>query len=126
MKTPRALAALAYAALLLCGCATRLVDRNAPKVVENNEIAPYATYQECLLLEQGERLDFRFESSEPLHFDLRYRDAGATVLPLVRDGTREFASIYPVPATRAYCLAWEAGAAGARLDYRFTVHPATP
>ena len=34
--------------------------------------------------------------------------------------------IYPVPATRSYCLSWEAGAAGARLDYRYTVHPATP
>ncbi len=73
------------------------------------------------MLAAGERLDFRFESSEPVHFDLRYRDAAATVLLMAHDGVREHAAIYPVPVTRPYCLAWEAGAAGAHLDYRFTV-----
>ena len=125
MNARAAPAALLAAIALLWGCAARPIDRGAPKIV-TVEIAPYAMQEECLALAAEERLDFRFESTEPVHFDLRYRDAGATVLLMSSDGVREHAAIYPVPETRPYCLAWEAGAAGAHLDYGFTVHAATP
>lgn len=76
-------------------------------------------------LSKGERLDYRFETTEPVQFDIQYREGDVVLVPISRRDTRGDAGIYPVPESREYCLVWEAGAGGARLDYRFVAHPPT-
>ena len=39
-------------------------------------------------------------------------------MPIVREKTRADAGVFATPAAQDYCLMWEAGAAGALLDYR--------
>ena len=49
-----------------------------------------------------------------------------SVMPLVREKSREDAGIYSVRIAEDYCLMWEAGAAGATIDYRIRVRPPEP
>ena len=97
-----------------------------PRKAEGIVIHPYAMHEQCVQLASGERLDYRYEASEPLHFEIRYRDAGAVLAPLVRDESRNDSGIFVAAATRDYCMAWQAGAAGAMLGYRIVRRAAAP
>jgi len=92
------------------------------KAVHGRNVGPYAEHQECMRLEAGDRLDYRFVSTEPVRFAIQYRGGGAVLEPIVREAAIEDAAIYPVSEAQVYCLVWEAGSAGARLDYRFVAH----
>jgi hypothetical protein len=116
----RAGRALVVAALVLSGCATpNAID--APKIVQGYPLPSYQIHEECLALKPGERLEYRFESTEPVDFNLHYHEGKAVVMPLVREKSREDAGVYSVRIAQDYCLMWEAGAAGAVLDYRVRV-----
>ncbi len=106
----------------LSGCATpNLVD--APKIVQGHAVASYQIHEECVALQPGERVEYRFESTEPVDFNIHYHEGNAVVMPLVREKSREDAGIYSVRIAQDYCLMWEAGAAGAMIDYRIRVRP---
>ena len=79
---------------------------------------PYKTAQLLGALLPGDRLDYRFEATQPVRFALQYRNAGAVVEPLVREASTGDGAVYPVVESWEYCLTWEAGAAGASLTYR--------
>ena len=113
------------AAALLSGCAAAPRDWSIPKVVHALELAPYASHDECLTLGPHERLDYQFESSQPVSFNLHYREGAAVIMPLVRDNSLADSAIYVPDQARRYCLSWEAGPHGARLDYRVVVHAGT-
>jgi hypothetical protein len=110
------------APMLLSGCATpNPVD--APKIVQGYAVASYQIHEECLVLQPGERVEYRFESTEPVDFNIHYHEGNAVVMPLVREKSREDAGVYSVRIAQDYCLMWEAGAAGATIDYRIRVRP---
>ena len=111
-------------ALPLCACATTLVTADSPKSVRAQPIAPYDWHEECLHLDAGDRVEFTFESTEPVDFNIHYHEGNAVVMPIVRDKTRADAGIFTPPAAQDYCLMWEAGAAGALLDYRVRLRAA--
>jgi len=112
------------AALPLCACATSVVTTDSPKSVRAHPIAPYDWHEECLRVEAGERIEFTFESTEPVDFNIHYHEGNAIVMPIVRDKTRADAGVFASPAAQDYCLMWEAGAASALLDYRVRLRPA--
>ena len=119
MRTPHGW----WALLTLCiGACTSMPSVHVPKAVHGRNVGPYAQHEECMRLEPGDRLDYHFVSSEPVRFAIQYRGGGAVLEPIVRDAATEDAAIYPVSEAQVYCLVWEAGAAGARLDYRFVAH----
>ena len=109
-------------AALLAGCAGTPTERSDFHVV-TREMAPYVTHEECMQVGRGERLEYVFSSTEPVHFDLHYREGGATLQPISRDGVREDAGLYVVPEDQPLCLGWEAGRTGARIAYRFRIRP---
>jgi len=113
---------IAFVAACNAGCVTAPAPR-IPKIVPGFDLPAYGLREECMHLEAGERLDYRFEANEPVRFGIEYHEAGATLAPVTREQTRGDAGIYSVPETRDYCLTWEAGPAGARLSYRFVAHP---
>ncbi len=116
----------ATVALAAAACAHTPLEPGEFRVVERHAMSAYAMHQECFRAAAGERIEYLFESSEPVHFDLHYREGGATLLPVVKDGVRADAGVIPVLETRRLCLGWEAGPAGASLDYRFRVRPPGP
>jgi hypothetical protein len=114
---PRVIAVLA-----LGGCAA-LPSFDSPKIVQGLALPSYQIHEECFTVKAGERVEYRFESDEPVDFNLHYHEGGAVVMPVSSDKSLEAAGVYAVQIPQDYCLMWEAGAAGAVLDYRFRVRP---
>ena len=111
-------------AALALGACTTPIAADSPKTVRAQPIAPYEWHEECLHLEVGDRVEFAFEATEPVDFNIHYHEGKAVIMPISRDKTRADAGVFVSPATQDYCLMWEAGAAGALLDYRVRLRPA--
>jgi hypothetical protein len=111
------------APFLLAAC-TATLTTDAPKVVTNHPLPPFQMHQECLRLAPGDRLDYTFDSTEPVAFDIRYHDGNAVVMPIARERTRADAGVFAPSLAQDYCLMWEAGPAGALIDYRIRVRRA--
>ena len=60
-------------------------------------------------LEPGDRVEYAFESSEPVDFNVHYHEGKTVVMPVVRERTREDAGIYAAQIAHDYCLMWEPG-----------------
>jgi hypothetical protein len=113
-----------FAALSLCACAAVTVTPGAPKVVKGHPLPPYQFHEECMRLAPGDRVDYTFESTEPVAFNIHYREGKVVLIPVSRERTRSDAGIFAAPLAQHYCLTWETGAAGALIDYRIRVLPA--
>jgi hypothetical protein len=126
VSRPPAVAANAFAAIALAalaGCVGKGVALDAPRVARGLAIGPFAVHQECLAAADGDRIDFTFDSSDPVRFGLAYREGAAMVFPVEHDATRAQAGVFEVRLAREYCLIWEAGVAGAVVDYRVRLRP---
>lgn len=110
------------AVLALGGCAA-LPSGDASKIVEGFALPSYQIHEECFTVKAGDRVEYRFESDEPVDFNLHYHEGGAVVMPVSSEKSVEAAGVYAVQIAQAYCFMWEAGAAGAVLDYRYRVRP---
>ena len=88
-------------------------------------LPPYEIREDCVRLAPGDRLDYSFDATEPVAFEIRYREGAAALAPIARDPTRSGAGIYLATLAREYCVVWEAGPAGALIDYRLRLRPAT-
>jgi hypothetical protein len=120
--TRRALGALAVA--VVAGCAAGPKWPDAPLSVAARSLAPFEIHEECARLVPGDRFEFAFESNEPVHFNIHYHQGNAVLLPISRDQTRAEAGIFPVVLAQDYCAMWEAGPAGAAIDYRLRIRRA--
>lgn len=118
-----ALAALTLAALGLVACAPTTLTPATPLAVEGREIAPFEFHEECGDIAAGERVDFRFQATRPVHFEIYYKDGIARIAPVVRDDVTEASGIFPPSASRRYCVRWDVGREGAIVDYRVRVLP---
>jgi hypothetical protein len=109
------------AALAFFGCAAPGITPNEPKTVRAHPLPPYQTHEECFTLAPGDRVEYGFESTEPVAFNLHYDAGSAVVTPVSRGDALEDAGIYVALIAHKYCLLWEAGPAGAAIDYRIRV-----
>ena len=115
------------ASLALAACATEPVaPPGEPKVVRDRPLAAYDVHEECLRLIVGDRVDYYFSATEPLVFNIRYREVNAVVAPIVREGVRADSGVFAPRIAQDYCLTWEAGPAGAVLDYGLRLRAAAP
>ena len=95
-----------------------------PAVVSAVPLPPYESRDVCVRLGSGDRLEYTFESTgardvrNPVSRG-RGRDRAARARP-----TRSDAGVFLARLARDYCLVWEAGPAGALLDYRLRRRPA--
>jgi hypothetical protein len=95
----------------------------APKAVFGLELPPYATTEECIVLERGERIGYRFEARFPVAFNVHFREDNAVIMPISRDATTSESGDFAADRKEVYCLAWEAGAEGSVLNYRVNPWP---
>jgi hypothetical protein len=116
-------ATLCIAALALCGCAAATRYADLPKDVRGYPLPPYQIHEECVSLRPGDRLDYAFDSPEPVDFNIHYHEGNAVVMPVVREKARADAGMYTAQIAQDYCLMWEAGAPGATIDYRIRRKP---
>ena len=73
---------------------------------------------ECVRLAVGDRVDWRYESNAPLHFDVSYREGNAVMAPVVRDESQNGSGTFEARLAQDYCFTWEAGPPGAIISYR--------
>jgi len=109
-------------ALLVAACAETPLAPGQPKS-RNLDLSPYTTHEDCVDLVPGDRLDYRFESTEPVKFNISYRDSNMVVEPIIREGVLGDSGVFAPLIKSRYCLTWEAGAAGALVGYRVAVRP---
>ena len=108
--------------MALAGCAATMTAGEV-KVVRAHPLPSYQIHEECFRLAEGDRVEFRFESTEPVDFNLHYHEGNAVVMPISREKSRSDAGVYVARIAQDYCLMWESGAAGALIDYRISIKP---
>jgi hypothetical protein len=106
------------AALDTVACATAPDRLDAPKVVVGLDLAPYAMYEECVLLQAGQRIGYLFRAAAPLAFNIHFHDGNAVIEPVSADSTQGESGEFSADRDQTYCLMWEAGAGGSVLEYR--------
>ena len=117
-------ATVALLALALCGCASApAITLGVPHVVPRTVIAPYAVHEECVRLTSGDRVDYQYDSSDPLKFAIGYREGSNVLMPVVRGPSASASGTYEVLIAHRYCMTWEAGPPGAIIRYRILVRP---
>jgi hypothetical protein len=119
----RALHGAVFWIAVTAGCASAPGRLLAPKAVSGVELAPYAILEECVALEPGERIAYRFESRVPVAFNIHFHDDNAVIMPVSSDGTTSESGDFTADRKEVYCLMWEAGAGGSVLDYRLSPWP---
>lgn len=116
---------IAFVALVtLAGCASdTFLAGGEPRIGEGREIAPFEFHEECGPVAVGERIDYRFQTTRPVLFEIYYKDGTASIAPISRDNVAEGSGVFPPPASRRYCLRWDAGREGAIVDFRIRILP---
>ena len=117
----RVAASALMAALSLAGCADNPIAAGVPRVVDKHVMTPYAMHEECVRLERGDRLDWRYDSSAPLSFNIHYHEGDAVLAPVVKDDSTSGSGTFEARVAQDYCLMWEAGPPGAIIGYRVLV-----
>ena len=125
-RLPRRAGAALGVAIAVTACTTAPLLLDEPAVASAVPLPPWESRDVCVRLGDGDRLEYAFEATEPVAFEIRYREDAAVVAPLVRDPTRADAGVFLARLPRDYCLVWEAAAAGALLDYRLRRRRASP
>ncbi|HET9046270.1 MAG TPA: hypothetical protein VFO33_04880 [Casimicrobiaceae bacterium] len=118
--------ALALACAIVAACAEKPLAPGEAKSVAKQDLAPYAMHEDCAELAPGDRLDYRFESTQPLKFNIHYHDGNMVLMPITRDDVTSDAGVFAPQSKQGYCLMWEAGAAGATIAYRMQVRRRAP
>jgi hypothetical protein len=113
------------ACLALAACAGAPVERGVPVSVAQQPIAPWETHEACADVVAGDRVDFNFDATRPVDLDVYYRQGAAVIIPLSRRGVVADGAVLEVRIPGRYCLAFKAGAEGALVSYRITIHPAS-
>jgi hypothetical protein len=114
------------AAAGVASCAIAPLVPGEPRIVDRLVIAPYAMHETCARLATGDRLDYRYQSSAPLDFDIRYREDNAELSPVVREQSMADSGTFEARLPQQYCLVWQAGAPGAIIGYRVLLRVRAP
>lgn len=118
------LSTAAMLVLPVAACTTPPIAPGVPREVQRVVIAPYQSYDECMRLARGDRLDWRYESTEPLAFGIHYSEDNAVLSPVVREHSTTDAGTFEARLAQEYCLTWESGPPGAIIGYRVLLRPA--
>lgn len=124
IHTMRAPGAVLVVAAWLGACAPAPVTETEPKNVVGHPLKAYELHEECLAMQPGDRVDWAFESTQPVDFNIHFHEGNTVLMPVVREKSRADAGVYAPVLAQHYCLMWEAGPAGAAIDYRLRLRPA--
>jgi hypothetical protein len=99
--------------LLAGGCAS------LPAQDKNTEtLKPAGVHEDCMELLPGETLDYSFEASSPLDFNVHYHEDHGVFYVVSKDASRADKGTYLCEKQQYYCLMWtNPGAETATLLY---------
>jgi hypothetical protein len=99
------------------------LEPGLPREVRGHAIAARQIHEECAKLRPGDVLDYRFESTAALDFNIHYHEGKVVVMPISRQNVKTDAGVFRPLSEQDYCLMWETGEAAASLDYRLVLRP---
>ncbi len=86
------------------------------------EIEPSDGIEKCLKMNPDQVLDYSFEASKPLAFNLHYHLVGKTVFHVKKDLSERKEIFHPVKGQKVYCMEWKnPGPDSVTLDYRYSI-----
>jgi len=89
---------------------------------ETVEIVPSDVIEKCLKLEPDQVLDYSFEASRPLAFNLHYHLLDKTAFHVKEETSNRKEIFYPVKGQKVYCMEWRnSGSDVATLDYIYSI-----
>ena len=103
--TAAALAACALA-LVAAGCTTAPAWERLPASPLRLTAAPGKTVEQCFALAAGERVEYQFEATGALDFNLHTHRGGEVVMPVKIPQIREQAGTFASPRREEYCMMW--------------------
>ena len=81
-----------------------------------------AAHEECFRLESGDQVDYQFESSKALSFNIHYHEGDKVLEPVKLANALYGRNTYKAAVAQAYCLMWaNPGKAEAKLQYGFRI-----
>jgi len=111
-------------ALAAAACTTVAHRLEAPRSAVGVEIAPYAVYEDCFSLNEGDRVAFQFSAQPPTAFNVHFREGKTMVMPVELKAAADESGDFVAEKNQTYCLSWEAGARGSVVAY--WVQPVRP
>lgn len=91
----------------------------APKPVI---LKPGKPHEKCMLLDSGQKLEYRFESTAKVNFNLHYHKGDSVYYPVKLDRTTGESGLYESKAREKYCFMWENRTdADVELNYSYKV-----
>ena len=103
--------------LVACAAQPSIVPGKVHEV-KAHPLPAHQVHEECVKLQPGDRLEYRFDARAPLHFNIHYHEGKAVVMPVSHDNLKASVGEFSALIAQEYCLMWETGAVGTALDYR--------
>jgi hypothetical protein len=106
--------------MALAGSTAATVSTAASEVFDR-ELRPGGFDEVCVRLARDEAIDYRFEATAPVEFNIHYHRGRDVFYPVRQAQVRGAAAQFRAPAADDFCLMWEnPGAAGVRVQGAFT------
>ncbi len=117
MSRTRFFPVLLFFFLVMGGCASV-----GTKVTSTEALKPSDVREDCLELQPGERLNYSFEASGPLNFNIHYHEAGKVFYEVSKDAISKDAGVFVAGKEQYYCLMWtNPGSESVNLSYERNV-----
>jgi hypothetical protein len=79
-------------------------------------------HEDCFRLEPGDVVDYQFDSSRAVSFNIHYHEADKVLEPVRLANSLHADGSYKAAVAQGYCMMWEnSGKAEAKLDYGFRI-----
>jgi len=101
-RLPRIMLALFFMAIFTSGCASS----NARKDAISETLKPAGIHEDCMELSPGQIIEYSFDSSKPLNFNIHYHEDGGMFFPLQKDNTTHEKGRFEPRKKQYYCLMW--------------------
>jgi len=69
-------------------------------------MAPYEFREFCVALEDKQKIEVEFQSSQPINYDIHFHDGFTIRFPVRLDNVTKHAEQFAADSKRAYCLMW--------------------
>src|SRR5512139_3295904 len=111
--------------LLLCcflvgitgGCASLVAADRTSKTIK-----PSGIHEDCMDLLPGQILEYSFEASQPLNFNVHYHEDHDVVYGITKEGVSGDKGTFPCERRQYYCLMWtNPGSEPVGLVYSYSI-----
>jgi hypothetical protein len=118
-------AAFSILAAALAGCGIGTIVPNERHTVRKHPLPPFELHEDCVRMQPGDRLEYRFQATARVNFDIHFHEGKVVVAPITREQVEADRGAFEPLDAHEYCLTWEARLPNTLVDYEvMLVRPA--